>query len=66
MSGGSDAEISPPPTDEEAVAIVVAVQALWPTSVAADEDQRVRDTAWKFSGRWWNRPSASRRDRPMR
>jgi len=58
--------ITPVPTDEEAVAIVAAVHALWPTPIVVSDEQRVRETTWKFSGRWWNRPTASRRDRPYR
>jgi hypothetical protein len=58
--------INPSPTDEEAVAITAAVHALWPQPVVLAEEQTARDTAWKFSGRWWNRPTASRRDRPYR
>ena len=58
--------ITPVPTDEEAVAITAAVHALWPVPIVVSDEQTVRDTAWKFSGRWWNRPTASRRDRPYR
>jgi len=58
--------ISPVPTDEEAVAIVAAVHALWPVPVLVLDEQRKRETTWKFSGRSWNRPTASRRDRPYR
>jgi len=61
-----NSEISPTPTDEEAVAIAAAVQAMWPVPVIVDDETRTRDTAWKFSGRWWNRPLPSRRDRPFR
>jgi len=58
--------ILPVPTDEEAVAIAAAVHAMWPVPVVVSEEDRARDTSWKFSGRWWNRPLASRRDRPYR
>jgi hypothetical protein len=61
-----NADITPVPTDEEAVAIVAAVHALWPQPVVVVDDVAVRDTSWKFSGRWWNRPLPSRRDRPYR
>jgi hypothetical protein len=59
-------EISPAPTDEEAAAIVAAVEALWPRPlvIAALEPAEQR-AAWRFSGRWWNRPIAARRDRPF-
>jgi hypothetical protein len=59
-------DITPVPSDEEAVAIAAAVHASWPTPVVVADADAVRETAWKFSGRWWNRPSASRRDRPYR
>ncbi|MBW8824973.1 MAG: hypothetical protein JF603_01285 [Acidobacteria bacterium] len=55
-------DVRPVPTDEEAAAIVAAVEALWPRAiamVAADETPR-----WRFSGRWWSKPIAARRDRP--
>jgi hypothetical protein len=55
--------ISPVPTDEEAAVIVAAVEALWPkpvVTVAADDETPV----WRFSGRWWRKPVAARRQRP--
>ncbi len=60
-------EISPAPTDEEAVAIVAAVEALWPKPVvlAADENP-LRAPTWRFSARWWAKPLPARRDRPFR
>lgn len=61
------AEITPPPTDDEAVAIVAAVEALWPRPVVlAATEQRARDATWRFSGRWWAAPLPLRRDRPVR
>jgi len=60
-------EITPAPTEEEAAAIVAAVQALWPRPVlppAADSPTRL--PTWRFSTRWWARPLAARRDRPFR
>ena len=62
-----NAEIWPTPTDEEAVAIVAAVEALWPKPViAADTANPLRVPSWRFSGRWWARPMPVRRDRPFR
>jgi len=58
------ADVSPAPTDEEAVAIVAAVEVLWPKPVVAQEPPSGRDRSWRFSGRWWSRPVAARRDRP--
>ena len=59
-------DISPAPTDEEAAVIVASVQALWPRPVGAADEQNARDTAWRFSGRWWIKPTAARRERPFR
>jgi hypothetical protein len=60
-------EITPTPTDDEAAALVAAVEALWPRPVvAAAEQQRSREAAWRFSGRWWAKPLPQRRDRPFR
>jgi hypothetical protein len=59
------AQITPPPTAEEAAAIVAAVAALWPRPVAAPQAAR-RPSPWRFSGRWWSRPLPVRRDRPYR
>jgi hypothetical protein len=60
------ASMRPTPTDEEAVAIVAAVDALWPKPVVEVRTTEDRDRSWKFSGRWWARPVAVRRDRPWR
>jgi len=57
--------ISPAPTDDEAVAIAVAVEALWPRPVVMSDD-RTRPLAWRFSGRWWQRDRLARADRPWR
>jgi hypothetical protein len=62
----ASAHISPIPTDEEAVAISAAITALWPVAAQVADDAPMRDTAWKFSGRWWNLPVPIRRDRPYR
>jgi hypothetical protein len=56
----------PTPTDEEAVAIVAAMEVLWPKPVVELTTEPSRDRSWKFSGRWWARPVAVRRDRPWR
>ena len=52
--------ISPAPTDEEAAAIVSAVEALWPRPVAPNQapDQV---TAWRFGSRPWLRNPLSSR-----
>ena len=58
-------EITPAPTDDEAAAIAAALQlvAFRPVVVVADDAVAVQP-AWRFSGRWWSRPIASRRVRP--
>lgn len=57
--------ITPTPTDEEAAAIAAAVVAAWPRP-AADDEMPQTDPRWRFSGRWWNRPTAVSRQRPWR
>lgn len=59
------AAMSPTPSADEAVAIVAAMEALWPKPVAAAPPAPTRrSTAWRFSGRWWTKPVAMRRERP--
>jgi hypothetical protein len=55
-------DIRPTPTEEEAAAIVAAIEAVWPKPVAEGTEERL--PRWRFSGRWWNRPVPARRDRP--
>jgi len=55
--------VGPVPTDDEAAAIVAAVEALWPRARTA-EVPAPRHAAWKFSGRWWTQPLPLRRARP--
>ncbi len=58
-------EISPVPTDAEVAAISAAMEALWPRAVLMiHEPDHPRIASWRFSGRWWARPVAARRDRP--
>jgi hypothetical protein len=59
-------DITPAPTEEEAVAIVAAVEALWPKPVLVVDNDPMRTPTWRFSGRWWAKPMAARRDRPFR
>jgi hypothetical protein len=58
--------VSPAPTDDEVVAIMAGVEALWPKPVVVVDSAPPRSTAWRFSGRWWSRPVPARRDRPYR
>ncbi len=61
----SATDISGSPTDEEAVAVMAAIEHLWPRPVLVLPVDNVRTTPpWRFSGRWWVRPVAARRDRP--
>jgi hypothetical protein len=52
------------PSDEEMVAIVAAYQAVTKPVLIAGESASAPSQAWRFSGRWWSRPIASRRIRP--
>ena len=59
------AEMTPVPSEEEAVAVVAAYEALWPRPVVVAElRETTRDTSWRFSGRWWAKPVPTRRARP--
>jgi hypothetical protein len=62
----SPSDVSPMPTDEEVVAIMAGVEALWPKPAVIVDSAPARSTAWCFSGRWWSRPVPARRDRPFR
>ena len=68
VSGGEVllSDVSPAPTDEEVVAIMAGVEALWPKPAVVVDTIPSRSTSWRFSGRWWSRPVPARRDRPFR
>jgi hypothetical protein len=57
-----------PEPDPAAVALVAAaVDAVWPRPAPpppVDDAANPAHRAWRFSGRWWSRPVAVRRDRP--
>jgi len=55
--------IEPEPTDEEAAAVVAAIEALWPQPSGAASPPRFVSPVWRFSGRWWSGATA-RRSRP--
>ncbi len=59
-------DVTPAPTDEEVVAIMAGVEALWPKPAIGVAGTSARTTTWRFSGRWWSRPVPARRDRPFR
>ena len=54
--------VSPTPTEEEAAAIVAAIQLGLPGGEG--EPPRPAVSRWRFSGRWWSRPVPVRRSRP--
>jgi hypothetical protein len=60
---GTIGAIRPEPSEEEAAAIVAAVQTI---TSGGGEQGPLRDpvSRWRFSGRWWSRPVPSRRVRP--
>jgi hypothetical protein len=58
----TNARITPEPTEEEAAAIVAAIEVSWPRAGGtATEGAPPR---WRWSGRWWSRPIPVRRNRP--
>jgi hypothetical protein len=58
----ADVNVSPEPSDEEAAAIVAAIEVGIPRGgAAAPPDQVPR---WRWSGRWWSKPIPQRRIRP--
>jgi hypothetical protein len=59
-------DVHPTPTDEEAAALVAAVEALWPKPVVLVQPSGPRTLAWRFSGRWWQRDRMAHADRPWR
>jgi hypothetical protein len=51
------------PSVEEAVAIVAAIEAVWPRPTAEPPPPEP-PSRWRFSGRWWAKPVPVRRERP--
>jgi hypothetical protein len=62
----TSARVHGQPTEEEAAAIVAAVDALWPKPVAEDDAAITSTSPWRFSGRWWAGPTPISRARPRR
>ncbi len=56
------------PSDEEAIAaIVAAFQSLVPSpsgDPSSYESDAAQSNSWRFSGRWWSEPLVLRRSRP--
>jgi hypothetical protein len=63
MDGTAVTAISGTPSEDEVAAILAAVAVSLPRRgfAATDEQSAGR---WRFSGRWWSKPVALRRDRP--
>jgi hypothetical protein len=55
--------ITPTPSEDEAAAIIVALDAFTTSAVVADADT-TPSSAWRFSGRWWVGSTVVRRTRP--
>jgi len=53
----------PEPDPDVIAAISAAAELVWPRPLSPDEQDPVHQT-WRFSGRWWNKPTPIRRDRP--
>jgi hypothetical protein len=58
--------LAPPPAVDPAVLAVLAAvaESMWAEVRVAPDEEPDGGPAWRFSGRWWARPVASRRDRP--
>ncbi len=52
---GELSKIQPTPTDEEAAALVAAIETMWPRSVGGTDGAVDAPPRWRFSGRWWHR-----------
>jgi hypothetical protein len=54
-----------PGIDPEVLAVLAAsVDQAWPRPRVLVEETEPAPPAWRFSGRWWTRQAASRRNRP--
>ena len=59
---GAGLSVSPEPTAEDAAAIAAALEVTRPIVVSAPPEPE--PSRWRFSGRWWSKPVATRRARP--
>jgi hypothetical protein len=57
------ASVHPEPDPDVLAAIVAAVDQLWPRPAPADAPAPAAPV-WRFSGRWWAKPTTARRERP--
>jgi len=56
--------VRPAPEPAVLAAIMAAVEEAWPRPPHPAETEAQDPSAWRFSGRWWSKPTALRRDRP--
>jgi hypothetical protein len=56
--------IRPAPEPAVLTAIVAAIEEAWPRPLPVETTDDQTISAWRFSGRWWSKPTALRRDRP--
>ncbi len=49
--GLASVTIRPAPTEEEAAAVVAALEMLWPRPAPVPPSRD--ESTWRFSGRWW-------------
>jgi uncharacterized protein (DUF2336 family) len=63
VNTGSDIARRPDVDPEVLAVLAAAVDQAWPRPKKVDDAPTL--PAWRFSGRWWSRPVASRRDRPF-
>jgi hypothetical protein len=55
----------PDPDPEELAAIVAAVRLVLASGTGSEPEDATAPPRWRFSGRWWSRPIATRRERPF-
>jgi hypothetical protein len=56
---------SRPEVDPVVLAVLAAaVDQVWPRPGMVVAEEPTGGPAWRFSGRWWARPTAQRRERP--
>jgi hypothetical protein len=60
------AGLAPRPVPDPVVLAVIAaaVDQAWPRPVAFADAADPAHRVWRFSGRWWNKPTPMRRERP--
>ncbi|MGD0319996.1 MAG: hypothetical protein ABSC00_00045 [Acidimicrobiales bacterium] len=54
----------PEPPPDVVAAILAAISELWPSAGVPDVGSPRDQPTWRFSGRWWSKPTVLRRDRP--